>query len=50
MLLTAKKKHQANKILITNWIGGGDSRELNAISQTACACSFVLFLDRKEPR
>ena len=33
-----------------NWIGRGHPRELNSVSQTACECSFVFLLDKKEPK
>ena len=49
MFSTAKKKHQANKTSMTNWIGHDHPRELNSVSQTACACSFVFLLNRKKP-
>ena len=48
-MLQPKTKHQANKTPVINWIGRDHPRELNPVSQNYCACSFVFFLDRKEP-
>ena len=44
--MTQTKKNINDK----NETGHGHPKELNSISQTACACSVVFLLDRKEPR